>query len=486
MNISEQIAEILKKRGALVATLEELRARTEKENRVFTAEEQTAFDQTTKALKDIDDHTGRLREMEQLIARKATAVDTPHITGGERALPPGIAFTRGVRAIVIAQGNLMQAAELARTMFRDTPEVALSLHSQMHRLMHSPMARAAVPPAMTTDPAWAGALVAQQTLAGEFIALVRPKTVMGQLALRRVPFGVKIPREITPIGTAQWVGEGKPKPVGKGAYDLITIARTKLALIVLQSEELARSSDPSSETLFRDGLVNAIAQQKNIEFLGSGAPVAGVSPGGILNALPVGQTFASSGNSPEEVQADLMHAISLLNGGLGANRPAWIVNSTVKAWLGGLINLAGSALMFPSVGSGTLLGIPIVDSTLQPTGVITLIDQDMVILAEDDGIEIDVSGEASVQMDSAPTNPPDATTVMVSLWQNDLIGLRGEQYTYWQRARNEGVVTITGVGYTTWPPTFTARGPASARAAQTPAQPKPQPQQQQQPPSKAP
>src|SRR5215831_19344216 len=112
-------------------------------------------------------------------------------------------------------------------MFRDTPEVEQALKAQMLGLH----IRAAVAPATVADPAWAGALVAQQKLSGEIIRLIQPQTVMGRLDLRKVPFNVKISRELTAIGTAGWVGEGKPKPVGKGTYDLITIPMTKLALI---------------------------------------------------------------------------------------------------------------------------------------------------------------------------------------------------------------------------------------------------------------
>lgn len=447
MTISEQIAEILKKRGLDVAALEELRARTEKENRVFTAEEQSAFDEVTKRIKSWDDQTGRLREMEQLMARQATPADGGvRVTGGERAVAPGIGFTRCLRAIVIAQGNLLQATEIARTMFRDTPEVEQALRSQMYGLHQ----RAAIAPAVTTVADWAGALVAQQTLSGELIKLVDPLTILGRLSPRKVPFNVKIPRELAMPGTAGWVGEGKPKPVGKGSYDQLTVPMTKLALILVCSVELARSSDPSAETLMRDGLVRSIAKQKNLEFISTNPPVAGISPGGIRNGLPVGQSFASSGADPVSVNADLTHAIVVANAGDAGGNLAWVMNSAIKAWLGGLQNSLGGALQFPSVGtSSTLLGYPVVESSIVPADIIMLVDQDLILLAEDPTVEIDTSREAALQMDSAPV---DGATPLLSLWQNNLIGVRGEQFTYWSRARDQAVTVITGVGYSVWPP----------------------------------
>lgn len=447
MTISEQIAALLKQRGAHVAALEELRARTEKEARVFTSEEQTAFDEATGKIKDIDAQTTRLREMEQLLARTAQPADgSPRVSGGERAIEPGIGFTRCLRAIVMSQGNLMQAAEIARSLFRDTPMVELALKAQMYGVRE----RAAVAPAMTTPIDWAGALVAQQTLSGEILKLVDPLTILGRLNLRRVPFNVKVPRELAMPGVAGWVGEGKPKPVGKGSLDQILVPMTKLALILVCSTELAKSSDPSAETYLRDGLVRSIAKQKNLEFISANPPIAGVSPGGIRNALPAGQTFASSGTSPAEVHADLTHAVMLANQGDASGALAWIMNTATKAWLGGLQNALGGALQFPSVSTtNTLLGYPVVESSSVPADVIMLIDQELVLLAQDDTVEIDTSREASVIMDTAPA---EGAQPLVSFWQNNLIGFRGEQFTYWSRARDQAVVVITGVGYTAWPP----------------------------------
>ena len=449
MKISEQITEQLKRRALKVQGMDELTGRCEKDARVFTDEESSAFDELSGDIKKIDGQVDRLKDMENIVARQATPVPGDiRITGGNRNLPPGIGWTRCVKAIILAKGNLMQAREWARDQYRDMPEIERSLHAQMLG-MHL---RAAVAPATTTDPAWAGALAAQQTLSGEIIALIKPKEIVGRLtSVRHVPFNVKMAAEEAPIGTAMWVGQGKPKPVGKGAFKLISIPMTKLALIVVQSEELARSSDPNSEILLRDGLVNSIARQKNIEFVSDNPEVPGISPGGILAGLPGSQTFPSSGNSPAQVQADLTHAVMLLNGGEGADAPAWIMNPTTMTWLGGLQNAIGAGPQFPTVnGNRTLFGYPIIDSSTMPADELILLDQSRILLAEDGNITIDMSSEASLQMDSAPVDP--SVSPLVSLWQNNLIGLRGEQFTYWKRANDTAVVTMGGIGYTDWPP----------------------------------
>jgi len=62
-------------------------------------------------------------------------------------------------------------------------------------------------------------------------------------------------------------------------------------------------------------------------------------------------------------------------------------------------------------------------------------------------VRIDVSREASIQMDGAPTNPTDATTVLVSLWQRNLVGLRAERMITWIRARTAAVRYRTAAAY---------------------------------------
>ena len=45
-----------------------------------------------------------------------------------------------------------------------------------------------------------------------------------------------------------------------------------------------------------------------------------------------------------------------------------------------------------------------------------------------------MSEEASLEMESVPTEPTAAATVMVSLWQRNMIGLRAERFCSWKRA----------------------------------------------------
>src|SRR4029450_8482915 len=61
---------------------------------------------------------------------------------------------------------------------------------------------------------------------------------------------------------------------------------------------------------------------------------------------------------------------------------------------------------------------------------------------------IDASQEASLQMDSAPMSPADATTVYVSLWQSNSVGLRAERFVNWNKATGSAVKCLTAAA---WP-----------------------------------
>jgi len=104
---------------------------------------------------------------------------------------------------------------------------------------------------------------------------------------------------------------------------------------------------------------------------------------------------------------------------------------------------------FPSAANGSLMGYPVITSAHVNISDINLLDQQSILLAMDPSVTVDVSREASVQMDSAPASPP---TPLVSFWQQNLIGLRAEQYAYWMRARDNAVVMITGAAYLPVPP----------------------------------
>jgi len=108
---------------------------------------------------------------------------------------------------------------------------------------------------------------------------------------------------------------------------------------------------------------------------------------------------------------------------------------------------------FPDInmGGGSLEGIPVVVSeniadggSSPPTNLIIAINTPEILLADDGQVSVDISREASLQMDTAPDSPATASTVTVSLWQHNMVAIRAERGLNWVRRRATAVQYIEG------------------------------------------
>jgi len=404
------------------------------------------FDTLAADIKGIDAHLVRLRATEQANLAAAVPVTGTDPTDGANArgasprisvkstVPPATGFIRYVRAIAIARGNLMQAAEIAKQWRDSTPEVELAI-------------KAAVAAGTTTDATWAGPLAPLTPLASEFMALLRPATVIGKIGtLRQVPFNVSVPQQ-TGGGSYSWVGEGAPKPVSKLAFSATTLGIAKCTGIIVISEELARVSTPSAEEVIRADMIAGIAQFLDVAFTDpTKAAVANVSPASITNGLT---PITSAGTTPSNARTDIQALASAMLGApnyISTARAVLIMSETNALALTSALNNLGQPL-FPDMTptGGIVMGYRVIPSQAVGNNVI-MVNGEGILMADDGGVEIDVSREASVQMDSAPDNPALATTILTSLWQNNLVGLRADRFINWKRAR-AGTVQYTQQTY---------------------------------------
>jgi HK97 family phage major capsid protein len=297
----------------------------------------------------------------------------------------------------------------------------------------------------TTDATWAGPLAPLTPLTTDFLPLLRAATILGKVdTFFKVPFNVSVASQ-TGGGTYQWVGQGAPKPVGKLQFGTITLVILKCAGIIVITEELARTSTPSAEEVIRRDMVAGIGAFLDTEFIDpTKAAVAGVSPGSVTNGVtPITTAGTTPANARTDIQA-LANAMTVA--GISTAGAVLILSETNALALTNALNPLGQAL-FPGMGpdGGTIMGYKAVVSQSAGTTV-ALVQPKAILYADDGGITIDVSREASVQMDSAPDNPAVATTVLTSFWQNNLVGLRAERFINWKKAR-AGVVQYTVASY---------------------------------------
>lgn len=441
---AEQIQAFEATRAAKNARMVELMQAAASGHETLDAAQTEEYDGLALEVKSIDAHLTRLRDLEKLQAASATAVTSTQtlavastmprtstampVIQVKSMVPPGTAFVRAACAVLACKGNLYEAAEYAKARWTDTtPEVALYL-------------KAAVAPGTTTDATWANPLV-NQNISSDFLELLRPATILGKIpGLRVVPFNTKVPSQ-TAGGTYGWVGEAKPKPVTKLAFAAETLGISKAAGIIVLTEELVRLSNPSAEALVRADMVAGIAQFLDSQFIDPAvAAVAGVNPASITNGAPT----AAATTSP------LADILGLLNHFATNNIPVagltFIMSEANALALSFQMHHDGTPV-FPdiTITGGSFKGIRIVTSQVAGTNVIAL-QPSLILYADDGGVTIDASREASLQMDSAPTSPPDATTVLVSLWQNNLVGLRVERFVNWKRV-GASVKYLTAAAY---------------------------------------
>ncbi|KGC80128.1 phage major capsid protein, HK97 family [Burkholderia pseudomallei] len=436
MTIAQQLAALAKKRADHLARQKALMDGAAADGaRTLNDNEATEYDQIGLELKSLDTHEARLKEQQAIEAKSAVPV-----TGGPAAHSPvivkpnvtkGTAFTRYAIALARSKGNLMQAAEIAKQWKDSTPEVEIVL-------------KAAVAAGTTTDPAWAGPLVQYQDMAAEFIELLRPATIVGRIeGMRRVPFNVRVPGQTTG-SSAGWVGEGKPAPVSALAFNTTTLGFSKVAGIVAITEELARFSTPSAEGVIQQDLISTISQFLDQQFIDPAvaAGANGLSPASITNGV---KAIPASGKDAAAVRADVKKVFqAYIAANLSVAGAVWIMSETTALSLSLMLNALGQP-EFPglTMAGGTFFGLPAILSQTVGDNIV-LAKASEILFADDGGVTLDVSREASLQMDSAPVA---GATELVSLWQNGFIAMKAERFINWKRRRVEGVQYISGAAY---------------------------------------
>jgi len=471
--ISEDIASYASTRNAHQAKMDEMMDKASEEGMTLDADQELEYDELTQKVAAIDKHLDRLRERERANRNAAVAVDGDTIgrnagasLAGVRAAvqvkrPPlekGTAFTRYVIALAMAKGNPSQAAEIAkRDAWQDTPEVA-SVLSYASQTGTTEM-KAAITPATTYDSTWAGPLWQYTYMTSEFIDMVRSATILDKLApfMRRVPFNIRVPTQ-TSGSTAYWVGEGSMKPMSSAAFNTVTMSFAKVAALVAFTQESLRFSNPGLENLVRQDMIAAIAKKLDTDLLDTTKAV-GTGPGGPSPAsLTNGVTGINATGTT--VAASLTDIKTLLNTIVALDIPltngTWVMHPTQAVSFSLMQNALGQS-EYPTVSpeGGTLAGFRVITSTNIPSSggsptdgyMMAFICPGEILLADDGNVTIDASDQASLQFDSAPDSPATASTVMLSLWQANMVALRAEREINWYKRRTGAVQFLDFVKY---------------------------------------
>jgi HK97 family phage major capsid protein/HK97 family phage prohead protease len=458
---SEQIKQLEVTRADKIADRDAIQTKALDEGRGKDEAEREQFTTLTSEIKAIDEELDDLRMLEKEVVASAKPVVATSAKAGSESrdakrphisvttnVPKGIGFARAVMCQLQARMDGYNVLEVAKARYPD--------HAELHNYL---TVKATVPAGTTTQTVWASPLVYASNLASEFVELLQPQTIVGKFgtgnvpSLTRVPFNVRVPRQ-TGEGFAGWVGEGVGKPVTSAAFDSVTVSYHKLASIAVLTKELVRFSTPSAEMLVKDMLAKAIIRKLDDSFIDpSFAASTGVNPASITNGLTA-QT--SAGVSADNARTDLANLIQAY---LEANYDPTGLVIIMPPTLAMALSLMRNSLGQKEFGDitatgGTLEGFPVITSqhAANSSGagnMVIMVRAADIFLADDGGVSIDASEQASVQMSDTPTiNSTTGTGAsLVSLWQTNSVGVRAEREISWTKARSGAVVYMDDVNW---------------------------------------
>lgn len=418
------------------------------------AEEHDNLDAEVKA---INAHIARLKSQEANLVATATTVDgvKDTKTGSEvrgatvqvKAQPKlekGIGFARLAKVKALAKLDGESVRTVAKELYGEDSDI------------YGLVTKAAVPAGTTAEGNWAGALVGEGTnVIADFVEFLRPRTILGRFgqngvpSLRNVPFNVPLVGQ-TSGGQGYWVGEGKAKPLTSLGYERNILDIFKVANIAVVTEELLRRSTPAAEGLIRDNLADAIASRLDTDFINPAkAAVAGVSPASITNGLTA---VVSVGGDADAIRADVRALMATFIAAQNApTSGVWIMGTLTALSLSMMVNPLGQP-EFPglSMTGGTFQGLPVIVSDYIGAGVVVLANASDIYLADEGGVQVDMSREASLEMADNPSHnsdTPTGATSLVSMFQTNSVAFRVERFINWKRRRPSAVAILTGA---TW------------------------------------
>ena len=487
--LSQRIATLKKQRGEKLSAYEAVLQKAVAEDRDVSDDEQTALDAVKEDVDGLDNQISRLEDSEKIIARAAVPVipvrEEREANGGghfdrvparpmdSRATQewiracrmddyPAAGFTRMAIAMALAGPFNAHHYALQRWGSKDFADVVQRIGFGLGRAATDPMSTDEAP----GSAGGAGSLQPIVHVGSEFIELLRAQLIVGRLPrVRRLSFGgagtLLIPKQTGGVAGG-YVGEGSSISVQRLNFNQLRLTPSKLAVIVPTTNELLRRSDPATEQLIRDDLLEGTARTMDSTFLSTAAASA-AAPAGILNGIAEnagGQIHAAA--TVTEIATAMKAMISALrNANIPMIAPAWIMNPRLKEFLRLFVTDLGVFPWKAEIDQGVLLGYPIIDSTTVPLNwnavagdsIWVLLDCSQLLFAEDLMPTVDASEEASIQADTTPQTPPGGGTStplaaptgggIVSAFQQDMLFMRLRSSHTWNRRYDTGLTWAT-------------------------------------------
>jgi len=198
---------------------------------------------------------------------------------------------------------------------------------------------------------------------------------------------------------------------------------------------LLKLSDPDAERTVRESVIGGLGAFVDQQFL---LPTVTLVPTGRPAAITVGAPeVVSTGTTAAQINADLA---ALLAAVTTPGPRTWIMRPGTAARIAATIG-GTAAVNVPQ----SLFGMPLILSANSPAQ-ITLVDPSQILYSspgDETALEFSYSDQALLQLDSAPVDPPVASTVYASLWQMNQWGIRAIRWIAYLRAQAGSVAFMT-------------------------------------------
>lgn len=312
--------------------------------------------------------------------------------------------------------------------------------------------RAAVEPGKINGESWGDELSPERYLASAFVEITLAKSVFGRITgMRQVPFNIRFPVQ-TGAASFGWVPSGGIVPCSSMSFTTASFKPLKVGGIVVTTQELAKLAAPDAETIISADLAAGIGSFLDEAFLDpNNAGVAGESPASVTYGAP---HIDATGVTAVAAKDDLRRMLGNITTDMVA--PYIVMRRTTALHLAasdGGLDADNGAFRFLGPNGGTIWGIPVLTTASVPQGAESpphnrIIAFDAAeLLVGDVGLEVDITEQADLLMDSEPDSPPTGSSVLVNLWQHNLTAFKATRFVNWQWRKSGAVSYIDKVEY---------------------------------------
>lgn len=458
--ISKTIERLEAKRAGVWQEGQALLTAAEGEDRDLTDDEQTMFDSlmappdvneagakiagTGGELAKLDERIAKLKAIERAGFKSAavtrlSASGDPLVDVKPKDREKGTFWAFLAHCKFVSGGSSEGAAAYARRQFDDhlAAWVLETPRSVLEGAMANLWTSAAVLPGTTGDADFANKLTEVRKLASQFRELWHPKSIVGRLNLNRLSFDganqIDIPGQDS--GTiGYWVGESAPIPADDLTIGEISLTPKNMGVLSVVSNQLLRRSTPQVLQIITNALTGGAARTADQRFVGNAAAAAG-APAGIRNGIA--GTAGTAGADLDAIDTDAKVCIDIFNvQSVPSGGWQWVMPEAQKTTLRFIRDGLGQHAYKDEINSGQFNGYDVVESNNAPAAVLMLLASPHIFWADELLPMIEVSGEATVELDDAPAGDG---TGLRSLFQRDEQAIRLTMAMDWARSRSAAV-----------------------------------------------